>query len=150
MKNKVEPFETAVCTCKTVVKSQIPVKPKEGSDALVQGVNCTRCGALHIFATDSAHVETMFRHITLQQFYRFAAALARDGALDELNDGTPVTDDKEYCQHKTSETLYTTPDGRMRIDTCTWGCGQYIIHSANKNNIWSLVAIVDPTGGQDE
>jgi len=148
-KKKQSYFETAVCSCKQVVRSKIPRRPKAGEDALVQGVNCTRCGALHIFSTDSDHVETMFRFIELAQFYRIAEVMVRDGVLAELNEEKPESDDPKFCPHKTTDVLYTSKDGRIRVEQCTWGCGSYIVHSMNKNNIWSLVAVVNPLGEEE-
>ncbi len=75
-------MQTAVCRCRNRVVSEVPIQfyAQEGAH-FVQGVNCKRCGTLHIFATDDGHTETIFKDIKLNQFYLWMQALDCAGLL---------------------------------------------------------------------
>lgn len=83
-----------ICTCGAVVASKIPRghTHEDPDKQMVQGVNCPRCFAFHIFSSDpkTPHIETIFRFFDIQRFHKLMHTLDAAGALHLADVNRPM------------------------------------------------------------
>ncbi len=71
--------QMAHCRCGKIVKSQVKKPGCHDGDHVAQGINCIRCGTLHIFTSDAGHSETFLKDIGLIEFYKIIDLLVKAG-----------------------------------------------------------------------